>query len=181
MILGSIDGIIKVVGAKMPGVDTRPAGHHYADIGEFLLGNKISGQGGTENRPLDGFGINTFDYGTETGEQGLKKIFRVGCNLDLANKLSAVQKNDVSMGTAYIESNDHAVTLRVSLLFRQRSAAPHVRMIGLRLISQFLSQEPLLKNDHHNIITKQPIVDQGLFTKPLSKNNMAKGNARNGS
>jgi hypothetical protein len=108
---------------------------------------------------LDGFGINTFDYGTETGEQGLKKIFRVGCNLDLANKLSAVQKNDVSMGTAYIESNDHPVTLRVSQLFRKRSAAPHMRMI-----SQFLSQEPLSKNDPHNIITKQPIVDQGLFT-----------------
>jgi hypothetical protein len=148
----------------MAGIDTRTAGHHYADIGEFLLGNKIGGQGGTEDRPLNGFGVNTLDYGTETGEQGPKKIFRVGCNLDFANKLSAVQKNDVSVGTAYIESNDHPVTLRVSQLFRKRSAALHRRMVSLRTISQFLNQERLLKNDPDYMITKQPEVDQGLFS-----------------
>jgi hypothetical protein len=102
MVLGAIHRIIKRVGAKMAGINARPTGDDHADLGEFLLGDEIGGQGGAEDCPLDGFGINALDYRIETGKQGLKKIIRVGGNLDLADKLPAVEKNDVGMGAAYI-------------------------------------------------------------------------------
>ena len=96
----------------MAWIDTRATCHDHADFGKFLLGDQVGRQGGAENGPLNGCGVNALNNSTETGSRVSKRLSGSVATLASRTKFPAVQQNDVGMGTAYIESNDHSVQPR---------------------------------------------------------------------
>ena len=110
VIQGAVDAKVKFVGAEVLRMDARSAGHQHGHRGQLFLDHQVGGQGGAQHHALHPVDVQIGRQGFDGAENGFKQVGRVGGDLDLAYQSFGAEEHRVGMGSAYVESNDHAPT-----------------------------------------------------------------------
>ena len=99
---GASDGKVMGVGAVKFRVDAGTARHDHTHRREFVLNNRIGGQRGAQNNPVNIRWINVLCYCVQTGQHGLKQIGRIGSDFNFFLESIPVKKNHIGVGAANI-------------------------------------------------------------------------------